>query len=312
MTIAFKTNATEAVTPTQNGKFDLYQIITETILQQLERGVIPWQKPWAGDAMPNFSIPINFSSGKKYRGINIIMLWGAAKQNNFSSNEWATLKEWNGKGETIKCKETGHMILLFDIKQKPNEHGEQVKSYILKYAKVFNRCQLKSFDPATIETPHKTVGLVERHYAADLFFTNTKAEITYGADQASYNQEEDKITIPPLESFSDTATGTATDYLYTTTAQQLIDWTGHSSRLNRDLRKKFGDKTYAMEELIAELGAAFLCADLGISHVSKGEQASYIASWIELLQDNKRTLFAAAKEATLATEYLHSLQPKLN
>ncbi|HEY4311528.1 MAG TPA: zincin-like metallopeptidase domain-containing protein [Pirellulales bacterium] len=140
---------------------------------------------------------------------------------------------------------------------------------------------------------------------AERFFANTKADIRYGGNRAYYANEADYVRMPPFETFRDAESHAAT------LGHELTHWTKHASRLNRDLgRKKWGDEGYAMEELVAELASAFLCADLSITPEVREDHASYIHKWLKVLKDDKRAVFSAASLASQAADFLHGLQPQ--
>ena len=145
---------------------------------------------------------------------------------------------------------------------------------------------------------------VQRIAHAESFFAATGATIQHGGNQAFYTMAADRVQMPPFESFQD-----AESY-YATLAHEVTHWTRHPKRLERDFgRKRFGDEGYAMEELVAELGAAFLCADLALTPEVREDHAGYLASWLTVLKNDKRAIFTAAAHAQRAAEYLHGLQP---
>lgn len=287
---------------------DLYQEVTDIIIEQLEAGTAPWHKPWAvsgGGFIPE--IPQNFVNGKQYRGVNILLLWCQAMKQEFSSKEWATFKQWNEKGETIRKGEKGSMVVYYDFIEKEQDNGELKKIPFLKSYVVFNRCQTAGYvaPEQPSEQPHM---LVERIGKVDSFIQNTGAMIEYDGNRACYNSQSDKILMPDLTKFVDTETSTATEGFYSTLLHETVHWTGHQKRLNRKLRNRFGSELYAEEELVAELGAAFLCAELGITDTPRSDHASYIASWLEALKNNKQFIIAASGAAAKAVDYLQKYQ----
>lgn len=186
--------------------------------------------------------------------------------------------------------------------------GDEIEQEIpfLKQYTVFNAEQIDDLPQHFYQPASEPISVLQRIEQADTFFANTKAEICYGGNRAYYALERDAIQLPPYETFRDIESHAAT------LAHELTHWTRHPSRLNRDLgRKRWGDSGYAMEELVAELGSAFLCADLKISPEVREDHASYIASWLEVLKSDKRAIFSAASRASKAVDYLHDLQPLL-
>ena len=286
-----------ATTPVRK---DIHQQVTDTIIRQLEDGIIPWQRSWVS------RLPQNGVTGNRYRGINTVLLWGAAADNQYTSNEWASYKQWGGKGEYIRKGERGNMIVYADAFEKEVD-GEIKRIPFLKQSVVFNRCQLASYDQAEAETEKKP--LVERIATVDDFIANTFAELRHHEGDAYYVPGEDKIYMPHPASFIDTAACSATENYYTVLLHELTHWTGHSKRLNRKIRNRFGNDAYAEEELVAELGAAFMTAEFDIVQPEKSDHSGYIASWLKVLKNNKQFITAAASEASKAVDFMKELQP---
>ncbi|ACU63741.1 ArdC family protein [Chitinophaga pinensis] len=284
---------------------DIHQQVTDTIIQQLEKGVIPWQKPWNGAENRLMALPKNLTTGKKYRGVNILLLWTSAFNNEFLTDEWGSFLQWQDKKEAVRKGEKGTMIVYFDTLEK-EEDGELKKIPFLKQSVVFNRCQLASYDSAA-ENPNllNDTSLVERIEQVDKFVTNTSAVIENLGFGAFYDRDDDKITMPYKEAFNNTEHCTATEGYYSALLHELTHWTGNSKRIDR----KFGDNVYATEELVAELGAAFMCAEFGINVAEKSNTAAYIDYWLNVLKDNKHCLLTAASEASKAVDFLQGLQP---
>jgi antirestriction protein ArdC len=288
---------------------DLYQQVTDTIFKQLDAGTIPWQQPWKSESQRLLNLPQNSVTSKRYRGINILLLWSSALEQNFQSPEWASFKQWKLKGEAIRKGEKGSMIVYYDTFEKEVD-GEIKNIPFLKMSTVFNRCQLVGYVPEQEIMP-ETTSLFERLSLVEEFVKNTNAVIEHNGDQACYIPSIDKIHMPLADTFVDTQDCNATENYYATLHHELVHWTGSTTRLNRNMGKKFGDISYAAEELVAELGAAFLCADFGLQTVDKGNHASYIDHWRQVLSQDKHCLIAAASEASKAVDYLQGLQPEL-
>lgn len=298
-----------ATAPEKVTRRDIHQQVTDTIIRQLENGTVPWHKPWSGNPDRVLSIPQNFTTGKNYRGINILLLWASSLEKEYTTDEWASLKQWNEKKEYIRKGEKGSLIVYYDTLEKEVE-GEVKHIPYLKSSYVFNRCQLASYDPAqpTNENAPKE-NLVERIYNIESFIGNTNAIVEHHGSRAFYHPKADKIVMPLPESFTDSEVCSATEGYYCTLLHELIHWSGHSSRLDRQGGKKFGDKDYATEELVAELGAAFLCSEFNIETAEKGNHASYIDHWLNVLKENKHCLITAASEASKSCDFLMKLQP---
>lgn len=251
---------------------DIHQKVTYTIIGQLEKSVVPWQRPWKCDS-PMLSLPKNFCTGNRYNGANIVLLWSAALERNFRSNEWASFKQWQEKKECIRKGEKGTMIFYTDTFEKEDEEGEIREIPFLKSSVVFNRYQLVSYHEEKKE-PYFETPLVEKIYLVEEFFANTGAIVDYIGSEAFYDLIGDVIYMPRPDKFIAMATCTATEGYYSTRMHELTHWTGAKHRLNWPLLNKFGTKEYAQEELTAESGAAFLCAEFDISTADKGNYAA--------------------------------------
>ncbi|PSR55782.1 hypothetical protein AHMF7605_20910 [Adhaeribacter arboris] len=288
---------------------DIHQEVTDTIIKQLEKGTVPWHKPWQGEETKAFGLPYNSITQNHYRGINIVLLWSSAIEKQFASAEWGTFKQWADKKEMIRKGEKGAMVVYYDVLEK-EEDDEIRKIPFLKTSYVFNRCQLSSYQPTnTDDTQQPKQSLVERIQTMDCFINNTQAIIEHSQRGACYSPKEDKIYMPFTEAFIDTEACTATEGYYSTLLHELVHWSGAPNRIDRAKCKKFGDQNYATEELVAELGAAFLCAEYDITSAEKGDHANYIASWLKALKDNKHCIITAASKASKAVHYLRGLQP---
>jgi antirestriction protein ArdC len=297
-------------TSTKTNRVDVYTRVTSRIVEELERGVRPWMRPWSVEhAAGRITRPLR-SNGQPYKGINILMLWASAEAQGFANPFWVTFQQAKELGGFVKKGEHGSPVVYANTfkKKETNDAGEETEQEIpfLKEYTVFNAAQVEGL-PAyfyelakAIET--KPPARIEQ---AEAFFANTKAEIQYGGNRAYYAIDRDYVRMPPFETFRDAESHAAT------LAHELTHWTRHETRLNRDLgRKKWGDNGYAMEELVAELGSAFLCADLSITPEVREDHASYIESWLKVLKGDKRAVFSAASLASQAVDFLHGLQPQ--
>ncbi len=285
---------------------DIHQKVTDTIISYLENGITPWQRPWNVHDT-SFRIPCNSLSQKPYSGVNVLLLWGAARERVFSSHEWASFKQWSANKESIRKGEKGTMVVYYDFMEK-EEDGEIKKIPFIKSYSVFNRCQLSSYNPDNKLNIEETP-LAQRIAFADLFVLHTHAKVKHIGAKACYRPDTDEIRLPKISAFKDTDHSSATENLYSTLFHELVHWSGHPSRLNREFGKRFGDHAYAAEELLAELGSAFLCADLYISRDPRKDHASYIASWLQALKNNKYLITSAANNASKAVNYLKQFQP---
>jgi antirestriction protein ArdC len=287
---------------------DIYTRVTDRIIKELEAGVIPWMKPWnAEHAAGRITRPLRFN-GLPYSGINVLMLWSEAEEKGYSAPIWMTFQQARELGGHVKKGEHGSPV-VYASKFKKNETGDdgcEVEREIpfLKEYTVFNVEQIEGLPEKYYALKQEPKPQMERIAEADEFFKNTGAEVREGGTQAYYSISNDYVQMPRIETFKDAESHAAT------MAHELTHWTRHPSRLNRDFgRKRFGDEGYAVEELVAELGSAFLCADLNIEPEVRQDHASYIANWLNVLKDDKRAIFSAASHASKAVEYLHGLQP---
>ena len=236
-------------------------------------------------------------------------MWCAATEKGYAAPIWMTFKQAAELGGNVRKGEKGSLVVYADTitrtEADPKTGEEQERDIpFMKGYTVFNVEQVEGLPAhfhAVAAPPAETV---ERIAHAETFFANTGAMIAHGGNQAYYSQAEDRIQMPPIEAFRE-----ATAY-YATLAHEVTHWTKSPKRLERDFgRKRWGDEGYAMEELVAELGAAFLCVDLGLSPEPRADHADYIGHWLGVLKADKRAIFGAAGHAQKAADYLHRLQP---
>lgn len=288
---------------------DLYTKITNRIIAQLESGTIPWQKPWNAEHADGRIIRPLRHNGTPYRGINVLNLWCEAEERGYSNPYWMTYRQAQELGGQVRKGEKSALIVFASkyTKTEANDKGEEAERDIpfLKGYAVFNAAQIDSLPEKFYQAAEPVkINALERDAAAEAFLANVPAEVRHGGNRAYYVPSKDFIQLPPFESFRD-----AESY-YGTFAHEAYHWTGHESRLNRDLSKRFGSESYAAEELIAELGSAYLSADLGLTPEPRPDHASYIENWLKVLKNDKRAIFTAAAHAERAADKLHSYQPK--
>ncbi|MEO8313365.1 MAG: zincin-like metallopeptidase domain-containing protein [Pseudomonadota bacterium] len=286
-------------------RVDVYALVTARIIEQLEQGVRPWCQPWKNGGSGGCR-PLR-CNGEPYRGINVLMLWAGREAKGYTSPYWLTFKQALELNAHVRKGEHGSMVVYADriTKSQANAEGEEVEEEI-RYLKVY-----------TVFNAEQVVGLPERFFVraddarpaaarieeAEAFAAATKAEIHQGGNAAYYAPGADRIQMPPLAAFRD-----AQAY-YATLLHELTHWTGSASRLAREFgRRRSGDAEYAREELVAEIGAAFLCADLGIALEPRADHADYLGHWLGVLTEDKRAIFQAAAHAQRAAGFLHRLQ----
>jgi antirestriction protein ArdC len=287
---------------------DIYQKITDRIVAELERGVRPWLKPWsAGNGDGRIMRPLR-ANGIPYQGINVLMLWSDAMEKGFASPYWMTFKQALVLDGNVRKGEHGSLVVYANKitrTETDSGTGEDTEREIpfMKGYTVFNTEQIEGLPEHFYPKPAPRSEPVRRIAWADAFFAATGATIQHGGTMALYSVTHDRVRMPAIEFFRD-----AESY-YATLAHEMTHWTRHPSRLARDFgRKRFGDEGYAMEELVAELGSAFLSADLELTPEVREDHAAYIADWIKVLRDDKRAIFTAASHAQRAADFLHGLQ----
>lgn len=287
-------------------KPDVYQTVTNAIVEAIESGQTTEKfiMPWNGVS----SLPVNASTQKVYRGINIPMLWMAQMENNYQSGFWGTYKQWKQLGAQVRKGERGTSIVFWKVADvEPEDDNQDAETRMFaRWSILFNADQVNGY-----EIPYQeTQGDVQIIDAANAFIAATDATIRNGGSRAYYHRSDDYIALPEIDSFHDTPTMTATEAYYATALHELTHWTGAPHRLDRTKGKRFGDVDYAFEELIAELGAAMLCAMLGITSSTRPDHAHYIDGWLKALKNDKQFIFSAASQAQKAADYLYSLQPE--
>lgn len=276
---------------------DIYAHVTNSIIAALEQGTPPWIRPWQDCG----AMPSNLVTGKPYRGINVIMLYVEASSCSYTDSRWLTFRQANDIGARIRKGEHGTQIIFYRMREIKDAKGDvsdnasdDTRSIpMLKTYTVFNASQLESVPDRFDVCPDVAWSPVE---AAEQVIANTGAVIQHGGNRAFYRPSDDIIQLPPSSLFS------KPDDYYATALHELCHWTGHPRRLNRALTGRRDIEAYAYEELIAEIGAAFLCAHSRLS--ARLEHASYISSWLNALRRDKRLIFVAAGAAQKAADFV--------
>lgn len=294
---------------------DIYQRVTDRIVASIEAGAATgdWRMPWHGGADGQASaVPCNVATGKPYRGVNVLALWAAAQAGGYGSGTWATYRQWREIGAQVRKGEQASPVVFWRLLDEGDGDGAEGGSQggdddgeasgrrrlLARGYSVFNAAQVDGYDaPALPALPE-----AQRIAHAEVFFAALGAAVEHGGNRASYIPAQDKIRMPDFGLFRD-----AVAY-YGTYAHEATHWAGHSSRCARDLTGRFGSEAYAAEELVAELGAAFLCADLRLASEPRSDHAQYVASWLNVLRGDKRAVFTAAAKAQAAADWMHSRQ----
>lgn len=282
-------------------KRDIYTEVTDKIIQAIEAGTAPWQRPWRDVARTG--AVRNAISGENYRGVNVLLLNIESHIKGYSDPRWCTYKQAQEKGWQVRKGEKSTPICFYSKIEKQGENifGEQEKEsyFLLKQFAVFNAAQIDGM-PALADKP-VVLNEIELDATAEKILKNSGANIIHSdINRAYYSPSEDHIKLPQVNAFNST-----TEY-YGTALHELGHWTGHSTRLDRDLTGSFGAESYAKEELRAELASAFLSAELGLPG-SFDNHASYVQSWLKVLKNDKREIFKASADAQKIATYVKDL-----
>lgn len=274
---------------------EVFENVTAKVVAMIETGMEEgrWVRPWAtlGKGRPH-----NVTTKKPYRGGNV---WGFMVEQlvkGYPTGEWASYKQWQAKGAQVRKGEKGTWGVYWKPMTKTDPVTGKQEDFLIPLAfNVFNAAQVDGYEPKAVEG-----GLTdaERQEAADAYFKAIGAKINYGGDTASYQPVADQINMPTFAQFH------TPEAFYGTLAHEHTHWTGHETRLNRNLKNRFGDDAYAAEELVAELGAAFVMADLGIATEPREDHAHYLKHWLKVLKADPKALFTTTTAAQKAADFL--------
>jgi antirestriction protein ArdC len=282
-------------------KRDVYARVTDQIVTAIETGNVgTWRMPWHTSGRYAFS-PINVVSKKPYRGINTLCLWAAAQAKGYESGEWGTYKQFQERGAQVGRGEKSTTVCFWkwsNTTTETQDSGDDTKPgsrlIFTRGYSVFNAQQVDGYTPkAEPEIP-----MPERIERAEQFFRGIGADVRHGGNRAFYSVDGDYIQIPQFGAFHENIS------YYSTLSHEHAHWTSKDNRCDRVLGKRFGDMAYAAEELIAELGAAFVLAQLGLSTEPREDHAQYLNSWIKVLKADSKAIFTAASKAQQATDWL--------
>jgi antirestriction protein ArdC len=279
---------------------DLYATVTARIIDALEGGTAPWHCPWRRDGAD--ARPANATTGRPYRGINVLLLNLQMMANGYASSRWLTYQQARAVDAYVRKGEVGTQIVFFKMHEVdkagyPEAANDADRRLVplLRAFTVFNVDQVEGLPERLMPTPREP-GSWEPLEAAEHILATSGAVVKHGGSKAFYAPGPDFIQLPPKSAFD-----CAGDY-YATALHELTHWTGHASRCNRPLGSRHGIEAYAYEELVAEMGSAFLTDYCGL--VGRMQHASYIASWLQALKNDKRLIFTAASQAQKAADYL--------
>ena len=269
-------------------KVDIYTEVTNRVIERLEQGFAPWIKPWHTEN----TLDKNIKTGNEYNGINRIILG----MSGYQSNIWASFKQWKDLGANVKLHEKGTAIVFY----KPvsgvkvtNDGDEIIYNSVFTTSYVFNAEQVEGIEIKPREIEDKPF---LNNVMVDSMVSNTGAHIKHGGNSAYYRPSEDYINMPIKSDFKDEAG------YYATLLHEITHWSGAKHRLDRTKGKRFGDTQYAFEELIAELGSAFLCEKFAVKGDIRHE--GYIASWLKALKNDNKMIFKASAYAQKSTDYI--------
>jgi len=283
---------------------DIRQEITNKIIAIMERGQQATQELWVKSSASGF--PINASTGKQYNGINILILWNEAAENGYEKNLWLTYKQAAAMGAQVRKGEKGTMCAYFEMMKKKDKKTENQENNdeseffpMCKPFWVFNVAQIDGL-PEEMTRPDNLEELPKFSpiESAEKILASSGAVINHGGNRAFYSISKDEVFLPERERF------TTPENYYAVGLHELTHWTGHKSRLDRKFGKRFGDNAYAFEELVAELGAAFVIGHCGLIGATIENHANYLNSWIKVLKEDKTAIFTAAKNAGQAFDFL--------
>ena len=285
-----------------------YDEITGKIIGDLETGRVPWVQPWGtAAAKAPLAMPSNAATGRHYSGINVLILWGAVIEHGFPGQSWLTFRQALALGGHVRKGERGTTVVYADRfvpddeKRRARETGDEAQAVpFLKRFTVFNAAQCEGLpEDIAIVAPPPSPGLIEPQVEA--LIRATGIDFRIGGNRAFYVPALDYVRVPPPQAYFEPINW------HRTALHELGHATGHPSRLGRDMSGGFGTKKYAVEELVAEMNAAFCCASLGI--VPTVRHADYIGSWLEVLREDNRAIVRSASQASKAADWLLGFVP---
>ena len=275
---------------------NLHKEITDRIVARLKAGVVPWRQPWSSKGFG--VMPRNALTQRAYSGANVILLWSRAQESGFQAPLWLTFKQALELGGNVRKGEKGETVIYVSKVIREDDDGTKRSIPFLKAYTVFNVAQCDNL-PARVTDPtahERVINPNARDELADAFMASTGANVRHGGPRAYYQPAGDFVNMPHFETFTN-----ASRY-YGVAFHELGHWTGADKRLGRTFGKRFGDRSYAVEELVAELASAFLCGEFGFDN--DGADADYIATWIKLLEEHEKVIVAAAAAASRAVEFM--------
>ena len=281
-------------------RFNVYEEVTRSIIAAIEAGAGEFVMPWHTDGVATGK-PENALTRMEYHGINVLLLWAEGFRAGYPSGYWASYRQWQALGAQVAKGERGTTIVFYKRYEVKDDNGENGERMVARASKVFNASQVAGWvSPATPVTSKPDAP----HEATAKFVNATGAVIKYGGDRAYYDIRNDVIQMPDRWRFKGNG-DRAVQAESATLLHELVHWSGAETRLARNFADRHKLSVVAEEELIAELGSAFLCADLGVSNFPRPDHAAYLASWLKALRNEPREIFKAARMANEAANWLH-------
>lgn len=283
---------------------EILKKVADNFIKKIEAFDGKWERPFF---KYDLDFPKNIVSKKEYRGINTAILWMTAEENDFTSNVWGTFDQWKALKKSIKKGAKGTQVIFFKptkytvevINDTGDTELEEHQSLICRYYTVFNESQIEGYEPKQIS--EVTIDEMEEINKHREFLNKTGIEYEEGHNRACYIPSIDKVHLPSPEQFIDKAA-----YI-PVSCHEFIHATGSKKRLDRDFTGKFGDESYAFEELVADIGAGFLSAALGKQYIFQNNNIAYLKSWVKVLKDQPKAILKACSHAQKAADYLLGL-----
>ncbi len=286
---------------------DIHAEVTASIIAAIEANPGTPQMPWLQATRP-LHLPRNVLTKNPYNGINILQLWATGFVRGYEHQIWASYRQWAQCGAQVRAGERGTAVAFYkayEVQPKADDPDDDGNRRVLKTSTVFNIHQVTGYAAPASPPP---LALSADPWAplepVEDFIATTGVDIRHGGDQAYFNRASDHVQMPERFSFIGTDTSTPLEAYYSVLFHELTHWTGASSRLNRTFGQRFGDQAYAAEELVAELGVAFLSAELKTTPIPRADHAQYLAHWLAMLRSDTRSIFVAAAKASEAVRYL--------
>lgn len=292
----------------ETSRQSLYAEVTSRVIAELEQGRLPWVQPWDGAAC-GCTMPRNAGTGRRYSGINVLILWAAVIGGGYASQRWLTFRQAAAAGGNVRKGERGTTVCYADRftpkgeqAQARDEDREARQVAFLKRFTVFNVDQCEGLPEALTGVP-EVPAEIDILPQVQALIDASGADFRIGGGEAWYSPGADFVAVPPHGAFREPINW------YRTALHELGHWTGHRSRLDRDQRGRFGSADYAREELVAEMASAFACASLAIRPTVR--HADYIGSWLAVLREDEKAIFRAASAASKAADYLLAFSPEV-